>query len=417
MKYPFVLLIALFAMLLSGCGGGGGYYHEPPVAQSPSTVPPNAPYDLTAVAISQSIVNLQWTDNSNNEEGFRIYRDGSIVGTVGANSTTYQDTGLETGEVYQYSVRGYNEAGESESCSCTAKTLNPPLNVTINYIGVQFDHDPIGPGDIRLVLIVSDGNQTIEEIIPPGEGTYCLNDYETSELNQRIFHTASVGEYLKICIIAYDDDPETLVSDLLQAALPVLGPLVGIPDVSGISSIFSAYEEQTGKPLFENKDDYVGYFEGFWGSDESWGIGQYDTVGTEDFRVWLSIWSDNEPEPMSKPTLAFMVNFDGWYVGGSEVTTASKDDTVTARITLTGGDPGQYTIRIRRDIVWASDETVNELTFNYDGVSATKELSFSPPYATGEASTDGYHIDLVKDGYTVWTLANVYPPRLQVTIS
>ncbi len=109
------------------------------------------------------------------------------------------------------------------------------------------------------------------------------------------------------------------------------------------------------------------------------------------------------------------ITFDGWYVEGSEVTTASKDDTVIARISLLGGDSGQYKIRIRRDIRWATDETIDELTFSYDGVSATKELSFSPPYATDEASTDGYLIDLMQDGYTVWDMVNSYPPRLLVT--
>jgi len=104
-------------------------------------------------------------------------------------------------------------------------------------------------------------------------------------------------------------------------------------------------------------------------------------------------------------------------VDGNKVNTTNKDKTVTARITLSGGDAGQYMMRIRRDIVWVSDETVNELLFSYDGVSDTIALSFTPPYATGEASTDGYHVDLLKDGYIVWTLANAYPPRLRVTIA
>ncbi len=72
-------------------------------------------------------------------------------------------------------------------------------------------------------------------------------------------------------------------------------------------------------------------------------------------------------------------------------------------------------MRIRRDIAWASDETVASLSFSYDGVSQTKSLSFNPPYATGEANTDGYHIDLLKDDYTIWTLTDAYPPRLRVT--
>lgn len=532
MKLTRAMIITLILAMAVGLGGCTTV--SPPAAplaptpSPPTPTPPSTPSNLTADAVSQTQVILHWIDNSDNEDGFRIYRDGNIVGTVSPNSTTYQETGLEAGKTYHFVVKAYNVAGESGAGSCIVKTPNPPLNITVNYIGVKFDHDPMdiqGPGDIRLVLVVSDGIQTVQEIIPPGEGTFSLNDYETIELNQRIFHTAVVGEYLKVGIIAYDDDPETLVSDILQAALPVVGAIIGLPDISSISAIFSAYEEETGKPLFENKDDYVGYFEGFWGSDESWGIGQHNTVGTGDFRVWLSIWSDNQPPPMPKPTLSpgiaiqnvdapsevevgkvythtitlrnnesrsvavllkvhssvtgdveskfvtvpangsidvtdrikyepagvrimtytilykgreldswsgsveakspplpsvhevLSVNFDGWYVDGSKVNTTTKDKTVTGRITLSGGDPGQYKMRIRRDIRWADDETVNELSFSYDGVSATKELSFTPPYATDEASTDGYHIDLIKDGYKVWTLIDAYPPRLRVTIA
>ncbi len=377
---------------------------------------PNPPTNLIGEPISQHIVSLQWSDNSNNEDGFRIYRDGSIISTVQASSTNFRDANLEVGKQYRYLVRAFNEAGESEALSCTVKTLNPPLNVTINHIGVLFDHDPIqGPGDIRLVLLITDGKQTVQQIIPPSEGTFSLSDYETIQLNQRVFHTLEVRDFLKIGIIAYDDDPESAISDALQFALPVLGTIFVQPYLTTIGGAISEYEETTGNILFENKDDYVGYYEGVWGSDESWGIGQYDAVGMGDFRVWFSIWSDSEPEPISQPTLAFIVNFDGWYVEGGEVTTASKDDTVIARISLLGGDSGQYKIRIRRDIRWAADETIDELTFSYDGVSATKELSFSPPYATDEASTDGYLIDLMQDGYTVWDMVNSYPPRLLVT--
>lgn len=113
------------------------------------------------------------------------------------------------------------------------------------------------------------------------------------------------------------------------------------------------------------------------------------------------------PSPLS-------VTLDGWYVGGSKVTTAVKGNTVAARIILSGGSPGQYRMRIRRDIAWVEDETVNETTFSYSGTSLTRELSFIPPYATNEASTNGYHVDLVKDGSEIWALPNAYPPRLRV---
>ena len=527
MKWRHIFTALLLVLFVSSCkpmpapAPGTTPSSPPSVPQVEHRVqPPEPPSNLIAEPVSQQAVSLQWTDNSDNEDGFKIYRDGSVVATIGANITVYQDTGLEAGKSYHYIVKAYNVAGESGTVSSTVKTHNPPLNVTVNYIGVKDDHDPWGeiqgPGDIRLLLVVSDGNQTVEAVMPPGEGTYPLNDYETVELAQRVFHTASVGNYLKLAIIAYDDDPEERISQVLQVA-SILAPILGVPYVGDISAIFSQYEEQTGEPLFENTDDYVGYFEGFWGADESWGIGQHNAVGTEDFRVWFSIWSENAPPNIPIPTLspdvsilsvdvpsevvvgktntydiilrnneshsltvtlkihssvtgdvgsqsvtipanstitvkdttkfepagvrtvtytvlykgeethslsktveakapeAFSINFDGWYVDGSKVDTTTKDMTVTARITLTGGDPGQYKMLISRDIVWASDQTVEELSFTYDGTSVSKQLSFTPPYASGEASTDGYNILLLEYGLKIWSLPNAYPPRLRVT--
>ncbi|MCK4782648.1 MAG: fibronectin type III domain-containing protein, partial [Desulfobacteraceae bacterium] len=327
MNRKYVCLVILLALVLSisACTSPsvtpapGATPESTPSQMEADVQPPDPPTNLVGEPISQHIVSLQWSDNANNEDGYRIYRDGSIISTVQASSTNFRDIDLEVGKQYRYSVRAFNEAGESEARSCTVKTLNPPLNVTINHIGVLFDHDPIGPGDIRLVLLITDGKQTVQQIIPPLEGTFPLSDYETIQLDQRVFHTVETGDFLKIGIIAYDDDPESAISDTLHLALPILGTVLAQPYLISIANALSEYEEITGKPLFENKDDYVGYYEGVWGSDESWGIGQYNAVGMGDFRVWFSIWSDSEPAPISQPTLAFMVNFDGWYVEGSEV--------------------------------------------------------------------------------------------------
>jgi len=107
------------------------------------------------------------------------------------------------------------------------------------------------------------------------------------------------------------------------------------------------------------------------------------------------------------------VSFDGWYVGESQVTAAWESDTITAKISLSGGSAGSYTLRIRRDIDWAVDETVEELIFDYNGTFESKELSFVPPYLTGGA-TAGYHVGLLQASVSVWTLTDAYPPRLMV---
>jgi hypothetical protein len=96
---------------------------------------PDMPTDLQAAAISWSQIKLDWTDNSDNETEFQIQRKkaGSsgwlTLGSVGADSTTYPDDGLEAETEYTYRVRAVNDAGESEwSAEASATTVPIPLS-------------------------------------------------------------------------------------------------------------------------------------------------------------------------------------------------------------------------------------------------------------------------------------------------
>ena len=99
-----------------------------------TTDPPVAPTGLTATAASSSQINLAWTDNSNNESGFKIERcqgagcsNFSQIATVGTNVTTYSNTGLLASTSYTYRVRAYNSAGDSGySTTTSATTLAAP---------------------------------------------------------------------------------------------------------------------------------------------------------------------------------------------------------------------------------------------------------------------------------------------------
>ena len=81
--------------------------------------PAEAPSNLSATATSSSQMNLAWTDNSVNEDGFKIERAASSTGpwsqiaTVGANVVSYSDTGLNPSTTYYYRVCAYNGAGDS----------------------------------------------------------------------------------------------------------------------------------------------------------------------------------------------------------------------------------------------------------------------------------------------------------------
>jgi len=81
----------------------------------PTTVPPAiaAPTNLAVTVLSGTQTRLTWVDNSNNETQFSIERDQSGVAAkeiarVGANITTFTDSGLTPSTSYGYVVRALN---------------------------------------------------------------------------------------------------------------------------------------------------------------------------------------------------------------------------------------------------------------------------------------------------------------------
>ena len=95
---------AAAGLALSACGGGGGS------GSGGSRVFLLTPTNLNGTAISDTRVDLSWTDNSGNESGFRIERSASgsgsfaSIGTVGTDVTTFSDTTTVALTSYDYRV-------------------------------------------------------------------------------------------------------------------------------------------------------------------------------------------------------------------------------------------------------------------------------------------------------------------------
>ena len=54
-------------------------------------------------------MNLAWADRSNNEDGYKVYRDKQVIASLAPNSTSYVDVAfVATGEKSSYSIEAFN---------------------------------------------------------------------------------------------------------------------------------------------------------------------------------------------------------------------------------------------------------------------------------------------------------------------
>jgi hypothetical protein len=83
---------------------------------------------LSAAAASISGINLNWSDSSYGEDGFKIERKKDVggmyaqVAITAANTTAYSDTGLDESTTYYYRIRSYKGTNNSDFSAETSAT-------------------------------------------------------------------------------------------------------------------------------------------------------------------------------------------------------------------------------------------------------------------------------------------------------
>jgi hypothetical protein len=148
-------------------------FEVPEGCQGVAGDPPDGdPTVLAATTFSFSQINLTWNDNSLNEFGFKIERctgaanctDFAQIDTVGADATSYSDTGLAGETTYRYQVRAFNAAGESSpSNKDFAETLAAPLPPTaptgLNAVPTQTKKGRISSFNVELSWADNSNNE------------------------------------------------------------------------------------------------------------------------------------------------------------------------------------------------------------------------------------------------------------------
>ena len=110
---------------------GAVYSDYSNVATATTDSPPAAPSDLVAETASPSSIDLTWTDNSDDEQYFRIERstDGvsfTQVAVVLANRTSYTNSNLASDTTYHYRVRVSAGAVYSDYSNVAEATTDAP---------------------------------------------------------------------------------------------------------------------------------------------------------------------------------------------------------------------------------------------------------------------------------------------------
>jgi acid phosphatase type 7 len=127
-------------------------------------VVPAAPSNLAATVVSSSQINLTWTDNANNENGFKVEQstDGTTfvqVAMLGSNAVTYSATALSASTTYLYRVVSFNDTGNSQfsnTASATTQAAPPALPAAPSGLSAT----PVSRTQLNLSWTDNSGNES-----------------------------------------------------------------------------------------------------------------------------------------------------------------------------------------------------------------------------------------------------------------
>lgn len=107
-----------------------------------ATTPPADPSGLTLGTVTQNSIAMSWTDNSDNEDEFQIYRsdDGGstyfFIQSVGQGVVNYTNHLLTSYTEYYYKVKAVNAAGSSNFTTPINATTTPDLTAPTDLLAV-----------------------------------------------------------------------------------------------------------------------------------------------------------------------------------------------------------------------------------------------------------------------------------------
>jgi len=193
-----------------------------------------APSDFTAAIVAPDRIELTWTDNSDNETGFRIVKKvngGEFIYDLAADSESYVDTEVSEETEYEYTLKAMVGAYESESIVLTVAT--PPFIVrpdqlvatAVSYMQIDLSWRDNSDNETGFVI------ERAEAIDGPYAAIYTTDANATAYSDLGGLAPANTYYYR---VKAVNDDHESRHSDTVEATTHEYRPVtIIIPHLHG----------------------------------------------------------------------------------------------------------------------------------------------------------------------------------------
>ncbi|NLR91973.1 glycosyl hydrolase [Flammeovirga agarivorans] len=160
-SHPFEACGRCWESAEQAASGGCNETQDPP-----EDTPPIAPTNLSTSNVTMNSVTLSWNDNSNDETGFEIYRDNSLISTTNANSTSFTESTLISNTTYSYYVIAVNGSLSSTQSNSVSVTTDQEVVENPNDLGtITFTSSDTGNGWIVEWNSVTNATQYVLNIV------------------------------------------------------------------------------------------------------------------------------------------------------------------------------------------------------------------------------------------------------------
>lgn len=211
------------AYTVAACDAAGNCSAQSSTASATTAAPtasdtaaPSVPSGLVAALVSATQINLSWTASTDNVgvTGYRIYRDGSLIATVGT-VTAYADT-TAAASSHSYTVAACDAAGNCSAQSVAASSLYPAYGAyavamraqgTVNspMLGVSLVH----PARAGIEFVIEPSSSAVSDVRNVLSGSVDASAQTVSNVSPQSLLYIVGGDVRRIPLVADGSAPAT----------------------------------------------------------------------------------------------------------------------------------------------------------------------------------------------------------------